>query len=159
MDNSKIKVLFVCLGNICRSPMAETIFRQIVEKNDKTDRFEIDSAGLLDYHKGEKADHRMRSHAQQHGYSITHLSRPVSVEDLEYYDYVIGMDEQNIAGLESLARRETIDKIFRMTDFVKKFSDVKEIPDPYYGGNEGFEQVISLLEDGCQNLFDFFIKK
>ncbi len=158
MEQEKTKILFVCLGNICRSPMAETIFRQIVEKEGKSDLFEIDSAGLLDYHRGEKADHRMRSHAENHDYTITHLSRPVSVEDLEYYDYIIGMDEQNITGLEGFARRETKNKIHRMTDFVKKYSD-SEIPDPYYGGSKGFEHVISLLEDGCQNLFEHLTKK
>ncbi len=152
---SKIRVLFVCLGNICRSPMAEGVFSKIVEDQGKENGFEIDSAGMAGYHAGELADSRMRAHAGKRGYNLTHRSRQVKKEDFDRFDYIIGMDEQNIRGLKQLALTpEHTGKIYRMTDFCKRMTDT-EVPDPYYGGDAGFEYVIDLLEDSCHGLYEF----
>ncbi len=148
-----MNILFVCLGNICRSPMAESIFKHILVREQVTDEFQVDSAGLIAYHAGELADIRMRSHAQNRGYEINHLSRPFVTSDFERFDIIIGMDDQNIKGLTNLAK--TVDntkKIFRMTDYCQKIK-TDNVPDPYYGGSEGFEFVINLLEDACEGLF------
>ena len=146
-------ILFVCLGNICRSPMAEGIFFKILEREDQKADFEIDSAGLLDYHQGDLPDSRMRFHASERGYLLTHRSRPVTKTDLEYFDMIIGMDNQNIIGLEQLTTSKLqLSKIHLMTDYCKK-KNVTEIPDPYYSGDKGFEYVIDLLEDACEGLY------
>lgn len=154
----KTKILFVCLGNICRSPMAEGVFYTIVNRENANDRYEIDSAGLIGYHAGELADSRMRAHAAKRGYQLTHRSRPVLKEDFDRFDYIVGMDDQNIRGLRQLAETpEHIGKIYRMTDFCKRMPDT-EVPDPYYGGASGFEHVIDLLEDACEGLYEFCSK-
>ena len=151
----KTRILFVCLGNICRSPMAEGVFSSIIEREGKEDVYEIDSAGLIGYHQGELPDGRMRSHAARRGYELTHRSRPVTIEDFDRFDYIIGMDEKNIRGLRQVAgNADHIGKIYRMTDFCKRMSE-EEVPDPYYGGASGFEHVIDLLEDACEGLYDF----
>ena len=150
---SKKSILFVCLGNICRSPMAEGVFNKILEREGKKQDFITDSAGLLSYHQGELADSRMRFHAIKRGYELTHRSRPFSRTDFDKFDMIIGMDEQNIDGLKDKA--DTLDelqKIHRMVDFSQKFKPT-HIPDPYYGGEQGFENVIDLLEDACEELF------
>lgn len=150
-----ISVLFVCLGNICRSPMAQTVFEKIVDNQGLNEQFYIDSAGLIDYHEGEKADSRMRTHANLRGYEITHRSRPVRKGDFEKFDYIVGMDEQNIRGLNRLAETdEERAKIYKMTDFLQKMT-ADSVPDPYYGGDAGFVRVIDLLEDAC----DGFLKQ
>lgn len=149
-----MKILFVCLGNICRSPMAEGIFQKILERENETDKFQIDSAGLHGYHEGELADSRMRHHAAKRGYILTHRSRPVNKADFDYFDLLIGMDNQNIRELNSLATvPEHKAKIKRMTDYCVEMN-AWEVPDPYYGGDQGFEQVINLLEDACEGLFN-----
>ena len=154
----KTKILFVCLGNICRSPMAEGVFLKIIEREGKENEFEIDSAGTVGYHEGELADSRMRKHASLRGYKLTHRSRPVNREDFEHFDYIIGMDEQNIRGLKNIAcSSENTAKIHRMTDFCQHMTD-KEVPDPYYGGDAGFEYVINLLEDCCDGLYHHLVK-
>ncbi|VBB46688.1 putative Protein-tyrosine-phosphatase [uncultured Paludibacter sp.] len=151
-------ILFVCLGNICRSPMAETIFNKVVKENGKSVQFQVDSAGLLDYHEGEEADFRMRAHAKTRGYNITHRSRPVIHKDLEEFDYIIGMDEQNIHQLNRMAKTSEIQlKIHKMTDFGKNMQ-AESVPDPYYEGDKSFEYVIDLLEDACQGLFEYLNK-
>lgn len=147
------KILFVCLGNICRSPAAEAIMTDIVLRNDMCHRFEIDSAGIISYHEGELADNRMKSYAFQRGYRITSISRPVVQNDFLHFDYIIGMDNDNINALQRMAPLDSTAKIVRMTDFCTH-SDACVVPDPYYGGIAGFALVIDILEDACQGLFD-----
>lgn len=150
--NSTIHILFVCLGNICRSCTAEEIMRTLLKYAGLEKVVEVDSAGLISYHQGEQADPRMRSHALRRGYHITHLSRPLRMTDFYDFDLIIGMDDTNISRLHELAPSlEEESKIHRMTEFcVNKIAD--HIPDPYYGGAQGFENVIDLLEDACGGL-------
>lgn len=145
-------ILFVCLGNICRSPSAEGIFKKIITEQNLENNFEIDSAGLLSVHQGNLPDSRMRQHAAQRGYDLQHRSRPVVAEDFELFDLIIGMDESNIAGLEKIAKTDKQKaKIHRMADYLQEIK-ADYIPDPYYGGDKGFQKVIDLLEDACDGL-------
>ncbi len=149
------KILFVCLGNICRSPSAEAIFKSMVENRGLTSQFFIDSAGIQAYHVGEGADKRMKSHAIKRGYNLTSISRKFNPKaDFDNFDLIIGMDDENIQDLKNKARNANDhQKIFKMTDF-RKVWNYDEIPDPYYGGEEGFELVLDLLEDSCVGLLE-----
>ena len=132
--------------------MAEGIFLQMLERENISANFEIDSAGLLDVHQGELADSRMRLHASKRNYTLTHRSRPVARADFDRFDLIVAMDEDNIVGLKRLAStRQHEAKIHRMTDFCQSFDD-SFVPDPYYRGDKGFEHVIDLLEDACMGL-------
>lgn len=150
----KNKILFVCLGNICRSPLAEEVFRTYIEKNGKSRDYFLDSAGLISYHKGELPDERMRRHAARRGYKLTHLSRPITSDDFYDFDYIIGMDESNILKLKELAPGlEELNKIHRMIEFCDN-PILDHVPDPYYGGEQGFENVIDMIESSCENLLN-----
>ncbi|MCT4590866.1 MAG: low molecular weight phosphotyrosine protein phosphatase [Carboxylicivirga sp.] len=151
----KTKILFVCLGNICRSPSAEAVMKAIVKKAGMADSFEIDSAGIIGYHAGEPADQRMQRHALQRDIHLTSISRAVkSPGDFEYFDYIIGMDDQNMNDLFELCPSEDYSaKISKMTDYCTSHSNTS-VPDPYYGGAAGFELVLDILEDACQGLLD-----
>lgn len=150
----KIKILFVCLGNICRSPAAEGVMKAIVDENNDSARFEIDSAGTGNYHIGDLPDYRMRIHAQRRGYNLTHRCRQVNPSDFEDFDLIVAMDESNRRNLQRIAPTlEDEKKIIMMADFADLATRYDHIPDPYYEGAEGFELVLDLLESACNNLY------
>lgn len=147
----KTKILFICLGNICRSPMAEGIFRKIVEEANLSARFDIDSAGLINYHQGELPDKRMRTHALRRGYLLTHRSRPICAADFEKFDLIIGMDNQNMKALFSLCPSAQTHKLKLAASYCRQIQ-TNCVPDPYYGNDNDFEYVIDILEDACAGL-------
>lgn len=155
MPISKKKILFVCLGNICRSPAAHGIMQDLIDKNGLSDQFEIDSAGLYGGHAGDLPDYRMRQHAKRRGYQLNHISRPVRPSDFDNFDIIVAMDDSNYSRLKNLSPTpDTYKKIVRMIDYVKGFPQYHSVPDPYYEGAEGFEIVLDLLEDGCRNMLE-----
>ena len=142
------------MGNICRSPAAEGVMKQKVEGRGLAQCFEIDSAGTYGYHEGELPDPRMRVHASKRGYRLISHSRPVTYEDFYHFDLIIGMDDDNIQHLNRMAPDpESQQKICRMTDYCRLHQN-DHVPDPYYGGANGFELVLDLLEDACEGLID-----
>lgn len=148
------RILFVCLGNICRSSSAEEIMRTYIRKAGLEKEIEVDSAGISSYHQGELADERMRTHAIRRGYNITHRSRPVCTDDFYEFDLILGMDDRNIdALLERAPSPEAEQKVQRMTDYCR-LKVVDYVPDPYYGGAQGFENVLDILEDACGGLLE-----
>jgi len=151
----KTKILFVCMGNICRSPSAEAVFTGLVKSNGLTNQFDIDSAGTTAYHVGQRADRRMQSHALKRGLNLTSISRKFNPgTDFDDFDLIIGMDDDNMYDLKQMARNdEDLNKLFKMTDFSREMK-YNEVPDPYYGGDAGFELVIDLLEDACEGLLE-----
>ncbi|HKJ79686.1 MAG TPA: low molecular weight protein-tyrosine-phosphatase [Prolixibacteraceae bacterium] len=151
----KKKILFVCMGNICRSPSAEAVFKGLVKKEGIEQQFEIDSAGTGAWHAGEPADKRMRKHATERNYDLTSIARQFDPDnDFDDFDLIIGMDDENVTNLKNLARNEgDSKKIHKITDYRKEWN-YDEVPDPYYGGDEGFELVLDLLEDSCQGLLE-----
>ncbi len=150
----KRKILFVCLGNICRSPAAEGVMRAIIDENNDSANWVIDSAGTGNYHIGDLPDNRMRIHARRRGYELTHRCRQVRVADFDDFDLIVAMDASNERNLRVLAPTiEAENKIVPMAKFVSKAMRYDYIPDPYYEGAEGFELVLDLLEDGCRNLY------
>lgn len=156
----KIRILFVCLGNICRSQCAKAVMNKIVSENRLSSYIECDSAGIIAIHQGEPADPRMKIHAARRGYLLNGTSRPINPQsDFDHFDYIIGMDNQNIIDLQQLSRNNTDrKKIYKMADFLSD-NHCQSVPDPYYGGSKGFELVIDLLEDGCTNLLKHLYKK
>lgn len=147
------QVLFVCLGNICRSPSAEAVFNSLLVKHGLQDVLLCDSAGIDGYHSGDPADSRMKQIAKKRGFQLTSISRQVNpMEDFDRFDWIIGMDRQNLRDLRALARDEhDRKKIFLMTDFCLHPGH-DSVPDPYYGGAAGFELVLDILEDACDGL-------
>lgn len=151
----KTEVLFVCLGNICRSPAAEGIFRALVAREGLSMEVGVDSAGTYGGHAGDLPDARMRAAAAKRGLKLTHRSRRLREEDFERFDYIVVMDDMNYENAYRLApSREAGAKIRRMVDFCRRPSGWSHVPDPYYEGHEGFELVLDLLEDGCEGLLD-----
>lgn len=153
MDKS---LLFVCLGNICRSPSAEAVMKELVEKNGLESNFHIDSAGTSGWHNGDGADARMKAHAIRRGIELTSISRKFYPDsDFEEFDMIIGMDDQNIRDLMAMSSNDNErSKIHKMTDFCRRFDHVDSVPDPYYGGDQGFELVLDILEDACEGLLE-----
>ncbi|KAJ9177962.1 hypothetical protein P3X46_009885 [Hevea brasiliensis] len=161
-ETKPFSVLFVCLGNICRSPAAEGVFTEIVKKRGLDSKFKIDSAGTIGYHEGNPADPRMRAASKRRGIQITSISRPIRPSDFRDFDIILAMDKQNrediIEAFNRWKFKETLpddahEKVKLMCSYCKKH-DETEVPDPYYGGPQGFEKVLDLLEDACESLLD-----
>lgn len=150
----KTRILFVCLGNICRSPSAEAVFRAYVGEQNSSRNFVIDSAGTSAYHAGEPADQRMQKHAKKRGYHLGSISRQFDpASDFDKFDLIVAMDDNNYYDLKEMARNpEDERKIVKMTDYSEKH-EYDHVPDPYFGGSEGFEIVLDLLEDSSRGLF------
>jgi protein-tyrosine phosphatase len=145
-------ILFVCMGNICRSPTAEAVFRAKVEDAGLAEDYEIDSAGTLGYHQGHPADARMMDHAGKRGYVLTSIARKVKPRDFAAFDLILAMDDDNFSELRAMAPDQASRaKIKRMMDYAPE-TGFTEVPDPYYGGPEGFERVLDLLETACDRL-------
>lgn len=143
-------VLFVCMGNICRSPTAEGVFRKLVFEAGRDADFEVDSAGTIGYHQGEQADPRMRAAASGRGYELASRARRIELLDFDRFDLIVTMDEDNYREVEALNPGSKA-RVVRMIDYCEEHQ-VSEVPDPYYGGESGFHQVIDILEDSCENL-------
>jgi len=150
-----IHLLFMCMGNICRSPTAEGVMQSYVERHGLAHQIICDSAGTIGHHTGDKADSRMMRHAQQRGYQLTSRSRQFDpAEDFEHFDFILTMDDDNYANIQVLDPAGTYrDKIHRMTDYCSRMR-AREVPDPYYGGAQGFEEVLDILEDACAGLLE-----
>jgi protein-tyrosine phosphatase len=146
------KLLFVCMGNICRSPAAEGIMKKMIADLALESQVHIDSAGTGGWHSGARADHRMRAAAIARGYDLTSMARQVKETDLANFDLVLVMDQQNHRDLRAFDRDHLHDsKVHFIGEYCTRH-DSKEVPDPYYGGQQGFENVLNLLEDGCAGL-------
>ena len=154
----KTKVLFVCLGNICRSPMAEGTFRSAVEKAGLSAQFEIDSAGTSGWHIGEPPDGRATQTATIRGIDLSaQRSRKVRQSDFEDYDYIIAMDRDNYASLMGTSSKGSQDKIRMFLEFAPKVSET-EVPDPYFGGQHGFDHVLDLVEEASDGLLEHIMQ-
>ena len=159
-ESLKYSILFVCLGNICRSPAAQAVMQRLVDERGLTDRFYIDSAGIGAWHIGDLPDKRMRVHARARDYELTHRARQVRAADFDDFDLIVGMDATNVEDLRyKTATIEQQDKVVMMGDYIRQFPHYDHVPDPYYEGSEGFELVLDLLEDACDNLLDRIIKQ
>lgn len=149
------KILFVCLGNICRSAAANGVMERIVEREGLGESIEVDSAGTYGGHRGELPDARTRAAAKARGYNLTHRSRKIDEEDFYRFDYIIVMDDMNYESVSRLApERKYLDKVYRFVEFCTKHPQWSYVPDPYYEGREGFELVLDLLEDGCEGVVE-----
>ena len=153
------KILFVCLGNICRSPAAEGIFKKKIKDRDLENLFVVDSAGTGGWHVGNLADRRMREAALSRGIELTSRSRKIDDNDLYEFDHILVMDKDNLNAVKSLIKDNTYpinSKIKLILSYSKK-SQLDEVPDPYYGGQNGFENVLDLLDDAIDELIDSLI--
>lgn len=150
------KLLFVCLGNICRSPAAEGVFLHLIEEQGLSDHFVVDSAGTGSWHVGNKADSRMRAAAERRGIHLPSRARQIELDDFSRFDLVLTMDSDNLRNVQSLAKEagnNATATIRPMLSYARS-TELSDVPDPYYGGEQGFEHVLDLLEDACSALLD-----
>lgn len=153
------KVLFVCMGNICRSPSAEGVFRHLVDEAGLSDVVGVDSAGTHDFHIGEAPDARAQASARKRGYDISHcVARQITQEDFREFDLILAMDWENLSALQQRCPRAYHHKLMLLMRFANEFEEAT-IPDPYYGGVDGFGKVLDYIEDACQGVLEMVRKR
>ena len=151
----KQRILFICLGNICRSPAADGIMHYLVEARGLSDDFYIDSAGIGSWHVGQLPDYRMRRCGERHGYVFDHRARQFSAAEFDRFDLIAVMDHENYHDVARQARSDADRrKIIRMSDYLRHHPGQQTVPDPYYGNDRDFEFAVELLEDACEGLLD-----
>ena len=158
-EKKETRILFVCLGNICRSPAAEEILRVKAHELQLQRTVEIDSAGIGAWHIGELPDKRMRTHAARRGYTLSSRARQFSHEDFARFDYIVVMDESNYKDITNQATSEDeVSEVKRMSEFFIRFKGRDYVPDPYYGTDGTFETAIDMIEDGCDGIINNLLK-
>ncbi len=155
----RVSVLFICMGNICRSPTAQGVFRAMVEREGLADRIHTDSAGTIAYHVGEPPDRRARETAEKRGIDLNDLrARKVLAEDFERFDYLLAMDRDNYQNLMEICPPGFEDRLHLFMDFAPQRAE-KEVPDPYYGGVAGFDRVFDMVEDASRGLLEHILDR
>lgn len=159
-----INVLFVCLGNICRSPIAEATFRELVKENNLEDKISCDSAGTAGYHIGQLPDQRAIKNALKHGLKLTHKGRKISTADLDNFQHIAVMDEENFSDMHELYfntkhKTPSAEKLFLLRDFDPQVRGVQEVPDPYYESESAFEEVYQIVRRSNEALLQHLIEK
>ena len=160
MKNSRpFRVLMVCTGNICRSPTAHGVLEKMVADAGLEQQVFVDSAGTHSYHVGEEPDHRSQQHARRRGYDLSpQRARQLMAQDFEDFDLLLVMDSANEIAAKRISSPAQQQRMRRLTDFCQRFDD-REVPDPYYGGDQGFEHVLDLVEDACSHLLQSIVQK
>ncbi len=153
-DNNKVRILFVCMGNICRSPTGEAVLLKKIAERNVADQFVIDSCGTVNHHIGQNADPRMMQSAEARGYDLASIARQFSTDDFENFDVILAMDRDNFFEILQMDQNNKAeDKLQLFCDFVQSTSG-SDVPDPYYGGEQGFDHVLDLIEEGCDAIID-----
>ncbi len=156
-------VLFVCMGNICRSPTGEAVMRHVVSDRGLDERIRVDSAGTISYHAGKRPDPRMREAGERRGYEFLSRARPIEPADLDRFDLVVAMDRENLEDIHALerhgvARERRRAEVRLLSEFLPDGSEI-DVPDPYYGGARGFEHVLDMIESACPAIVDHLLER
>ncbi|WP_337044881.1 low molecular weight protein-tyrosine-phosphatase [Emticicia sp. 17c] len=159
-----VKVLFVCLGNICRSPIAEGVFKDLIQKNGLEDKISCDSAGTAGWHEGQLPDRRAIKIALDHGIALAHKGREITAADLDTFDHIVVMDESNFKDVYELYYKTkhsnpAAEKLFLLRDYDPNVRGIKEVPDPYYGSELDFEEVFHIVQRSNEALLNSLIEK
>lgn len=153
----KRSVLFVCMGNICRSPTGEGVLQALIERRDLESKVRVDSAGTIGYHTGNQADRRMSAAALKRGYRLLSRARQVTRQDLDMFDLVVAMDDENYRDLIALASGDQVNADIRMLSDYLDDHWPNDVPDPYYGGPQGFEFVLDMIEEACPKVLESMV--
>lgn len=153
------RILFLCMGNICRSPAGHCVFQHMVDQAGLSDQFEIDSAGTIGFHIGSPPDQRMQQFMRSRKIPVIVTARQLKQNDLKHFDLILAMDKDNLEGAQSMDPSGKLHSKIKLFCSYCTQHDETEVPDPYYGGESGFERVLDMIEDGCVNLLRQFVKQ